>query len=111
MVVTENSPYIVVPLFFLVVAIGIILILKLSKNKTRKFSSLRLFIQIAAVVGIFMGLIVGPFNVAIFAPLGPSPRDNLLGADLLGNQFPDGITVPFLACYYPNGRTVTCAIW
>lgn len=109
--VTEYSPYIVVPLFFLIVAVGIILILKLSKDKTRKFSSLRLFIQIAAVVGIFMGLIIGPFNVTIFAPLGPSPRSNLLGADLLGNQFPDGLSVPFLACYYPNGRTVTCALW
>lgn len=109
--VTEYSPYIAVPLFFLIVAVGIILILKLSKNKTRKFSNLRLFIQIAAVFGIFMGLLIGPFNVAIFAPLGPSPRDNLLGAQLLGNQFPDGLSVPFLACYYPNGRTVTCAIW
>jgi len=109
--VTENSPYIVVPLYFLIIAVGIILILKLSRDKTRKYSSLRLFVQVAAVVGIFMGLIVGPFNVPIFAPLGSSPRDNLLGADLLGNQFPDGISVPFLACYYPNGRTVTCAIW
>lgn len=109
--VTENSPYIVVPLYFLIMAVGIILILKLSRDKTRKYSSLRLFVQVAAVVGIFMGLIVGPFNVPIFAPLGSSPRDNLLGADLLGNQFPDGISVPFLACYYPNGRTVTCAIW
>ena len=66
--VTENSPYIVVPLYFLIIAIGIILILKLSKDKTRKYSSLRLFVQVAAVVGIFMGLIVGPFNVPIFAP-------------------------------------------
>ncbi len=109
--VTENSPYIVVPLFALIVAVGIILILKLSKDKTRKISTLRLFIQIAAVFAVFMGLLIGPFNVEIFAPLGPSPRDNLLGADILGNQFPDGISVPFLACYYPNGRTVTCAIW
>ena len=109
--VTENSPYIVVPLFALIVAVSVILILKLSKDKTRKISTLRLFIQIAAVFAVFMGLLIGPFNVEIFAPLGPSPRDNLLGADILGNQFPDGISVPFLACYYPNGRTVTCAIW
>ena len=40
-----------------------------------------------------------------------APRDRLLGADILGNQFPDGISIPILACYYPNGRTVTCAIW
>ncbi len=111
MVVTENSPYIVVAVFALIVAVGIILILKLSRDKTRKISSLRLFIQIVAVFAIFMGLLIGPFNVEIFMPLGPSPRDNLLGADLLGNQFPDGLSVPFLACYYPNGRTVTCAIW
>ncbi len=109
--VTENSPYIVLPLYAIIVAIGIILILKLSKDKTRKISTLRLFVQVAAVVAIFMGLIIGPFNVPLFAPLGPSPRDNLLGADLLGNQFPDGISVPLLACYYPNGRTVTCALW
>ena len=109
--VTENSPYIVLPIFAIIVAIGIILILKLSKDKTRKISTLRIFIQVAAVVAVFMGLIIGPFNVPLFAPLGPSPRDNLLGAGLLGNQFPDGISVPFLACYYPNGRTITCALW
>ncbi len=58
-----------------------------------------------------MGLILGPFNQPLYLPLGPSPRDNLIGANLLGNQFPDGISFPVLACYYPNGRTVTCPIW
>ena len=58
-----------------------------------------------------MGLIVGPFNQPLWLPLGPSPRDRLVGAELFGNQFPDGLSVPILACYYPNGRTVTCAIW
>ena len=29
----------------------------------------------------------------------------------MGNQFPDGISFPVLACYYPNGRTVTCPVW
>ena len=43
--------------------------------------------------------------------LGPSPRDRLVGTNFLGNQFPDGFSFPILACYYPNGRTVTCAIW
>ncbi len=111
MVVTENSPLLVVGLFTVIVAVGIVLILKLSKNKTRKISSLRLFIQTAAVFAVFMGLLIGPFNVPIFEPLGPSPRDRLVGADLLGTQLPDGIPLPILACYYPNGRTVTCAIW
>jgi ferredoxin-type protein NapH len=107
----ENSPAIVLPIYALIVAVGIILILKLSKDKTRKISTLRLFIQIVAVVAIFMGLILGPFGVERFAPLGITPRDRLIGADVLGNQFPDGITLPILACYYPNGRTVTCPIW
>ena len=107
----ENSPTIVLSAYALIVAVGIVVILKLSKDKTRKISSLRLFIQVAAVVAVFMGLIIGPFNLPLFRPLGISPRDNLICADVLGNQFPDGISLPILACYYPNGRTVTCAIW
>ena len=108
---TENSPFIVLPLYALIVAVGIILILKFSKDKTRKISTLRLFIQTVALVAVFMGLILGPFNVPIFEPLGAAPRDRLIGADFLGNQMPDGLPLPILACYYPNGRTVTCPIW
>ncbi len=107
----ENSPIIVLSVYAVIVAVGILIILKLAKDKTKKITSLRLFIQIAAVVVVFMGLILGPFNQPFWEPLGPSPRDRLIGTDVLGNQFPDGISVPILACYYPNGRTVTCAIW
>lgn len=107
----ENSPAIVLPIYALIVAVGIILILKLSKDKTRKISTLRLFIQAVALVAVFMGLILGPFNQPLFLPLGPAPRDRLVGTEILGNQFPDGISLPILACYYPSGRTVTCAIW
>ncbi len=107
----ENSSVLVVSVYFALVAVGIFLVLKLSKDKTRRVSSLRLFVQIAAVFAVFMGLIIGPFNVPVFQPLGPSPRDRLIGADFFGNQFPDGLSVPILACYYPNGRTVTCPIW
>jgi ferredoxin-type protein NapH len=112
-VVLENSPVLVLTIYALIVAVGIVLILKLSKDKTRKISTLRLFIQVAAVIIVFLGLIIGPFNQpnSLFYPLGVSPRDNLIGKDVLGNQFPDGISLPILACYYPNGRTVTCAIW
>jgi ferredoxin-type protein NapH len=108
-----DTTVIAVLVYAVIVAIGIAFILKLSKDKTRKISSLRLFVQVVAVVGIFMGLIVGPFNVPgqVFYPLGTSPRDRLIGSDFLGYQLPDGIPVPFLACYYPNGRTVTCALW
>lgn len=109
--VYENSPALVLSIYAVAVALGVILILKLTKDKTKKISTLRLFIQIVAVVAIFMGLIIGPFNQPLWEPLGPSPRDRLLGADFLGTQLPDGIPMPFLACYYPNGRTVTCAVW
>jgi ferredoxin len=109
--VTENSPFLVLPIYAAIVAVGIILILKFSKDKTRKISTLRLFIQGTALVAVFMGLLLGPFNVPIFEPLGVTPRDRLIGADFLGNQMPDGLPLPILACYYPNGRTVTCPIW
>jgi ferredoxin-type protein NapH len=108
-----NSNTLILLAYALIIAVSIIAILKFSKDKTRKITSLRLFIQIAAVFGIFMGLIIGPFNQpgSLFYPLGISPRDHLIGSEILGNQFPDGISLPILACYYPNGRTVTCAIW
>ncbi|MDR0460541.1 MAG: 4Fe-4S binding protein [Nitrososphaerota archaeon] len=102
---------IVLPLYALMILFGIFLILKFTKNKTRKISTLRFFIQIIVVPIMFMGLILGPFNTQLWSPMGTSPRSLLVGADLLGTQFPDGITVPFMACYYSNGRTVTCGLW
>jgi ferredoxin len=109
--VYENPSDIILPLYAIIIAVGIYLILKLSKDKTSKISSLRLFVQIAAVFGIFMGLILGPFNVPAYRLLGYTPRSLLLGTKFFGNQFPDGLSLPILACYYPNGRTVTCALW
>ncbi len=111
MAVWEIPAIYVLPIYLIAVVLGIILIYKLTKNKTRKVSSLRLFIQVAAVIGLFIGLFIGPFNQPLFAPLGPAPRDYLIAGNLLGNQFPDGISFPVLSCYYPDGRTVTCAIW
>lgn len=107
----QNPSYIVLPIYVIIVAVGILLIYKLTKDKTKNISSLRLFVQVAAVFAFFMGLILGPFDVPLYAPLGMAPRSLLLGGNLLGNQFPDGISLPVLACYYPNGRTVTCPIW
>jgi ferredoxin-type protein NapH len=103
----------VIALFVAALVIGVFLINKFTKNRTRRISNLRIYIQIAAVIVIFMGLIIGPFNDAtsVWMPLGVSPRSSLFAQDILGSQFPDGITAPVLACYIPNGRTVTCAIW
>jgi ferredoxin-type protein NapH len=107
----EVPSTIALPIFLIITLLGIYFILKFTKNKTKNISNLRLFVQIVALIVIFMGLVLGPFDLARWAPLGPSPRDRLLGADFLGNQFPDGVSVPVLACYYANGRTMTCPIW
>lgn len=109
--ITENSSILVISIFTVIMLIGIVSILKGMKDKTKRVSTLRFFIQIIATVAVFMGLLLGPFNTPLWAPLGPAPRDRLIGADLLGYQFPDGISVPILACYYASGRTVTCPIW
>ena len=90
---------------------GILAILIWIRDKTERVSALRLFIQIASVILIFLGLIIGPFGSPKNPPIGNAPRDVLLGANVLGIQFPDGISVPVLACWYPSGRTVTCPIW
>jgi YVTN family beta-propeller protein len=107
----ELPSNIVLPVFAATILVGVYLILKLAKNKTSKVSSLRLFIQINSLIAIFLGLIMGPFQTPLWQPMGPSPRSLLLGAKFLGNRFPDGFSVPVLACYYSNGRTVTCALW
>ncbi len=107
----ELPSNIALPVFAAIILVGIYLILKLTKNKTNKVSRLRLFIQINAAIAIFMGLILGPFDTPLWRPMGPSPRSLLIGSTFLKNQFPDGFSVPALACYYSNGRTVTCALW
>src|SRR3989304_3834254 len=101
--VWENSSTLVMLLFITTVAVGIFFILKWTKDKTKKISNLRLFIQIVAVVAIFMGLLIGPFGTSRWLPLGISPRERLVGAEFFGSQFPDGLSVPILVCYYPNG--------
>jgi len=89
---------------------GILAILIWLRDKTERVSALRLFIQIAAISLIFLGLIIGPFGLQN-QPLGNAPRNVLVGTNILGVRFPDGISVPVLACWYPSGRTVTCPIW
>jgi ferredoxin-type protein NapH len=87
------------------------LIIKFFKNKTTKISNLRFFIQVVAVLVIFMGLLIGPFGVSQYLPLGVAPRDNLLAKNVFGYSLPDGLSIPVLGCYYGSGRTITCPIW
>jgi polyferredoxin len=90
---------------------GILTIIIGVKDKTRKLSYLRVFIQAVSLIVIFLGLIIGPFGVIVFPPIGSAPRDALIGTNIVGVPFPDGLSVPTMACYYPSGRTMTCALW
>jgi ferredoxin len=90
---------------------GALVILIWVKDKTKNISTLRLFVQVACVPLIFLGLLIGPFGLPQNPNLGIAPRERLLGSEILGNQFPDGLSIPILACWYPNGRTVTCPVW
>jgi NAD-dependent dihydropyrimidine dehydrogenase PreA subunit len=90
---------------------GILLILIVVKDRTRKISYLRVFVQIVSVFVIFLGLIVGPFGLTPGPLYYNSPRDVVIGTNIFGAPFPDGLSVPTMACYYPPGRTVTCVLW
>jgi NAD-dependent dihydropyrimidine dehydrogenase PreA subunit len=81
-----------------------------TKNKTRKISSLRLFIQIGFIFLIFFGMFIDHQNIPVPAEQ-IAPHEVLIGTDFLGVSMPDGLPVPFYGCYYPCGRTTTCALW
>jgi hypothetical protein len=112
MVMTSGNTEVIAIVAYAAIAIaGSLLILKFVKDKTKKISNLRLFIQIIAVFGIFLGLIIGPFGTPLMSPLGIAPRDRFIATDIFGVPIPDGPSVPVLGCYYASGRTVTCPIW
>ncbi len=81
-----------------------------TKNKTRKISSLRLLVQIGFIFLIFFGMFIDHQNIPVPAEQ-IAPHEVLIGTDILGISMPDGLPVPFFGCYYPCGRTTTCALW
>ncbi len=89
---------------------GMLVILIWIRDKTERVSAIRLLVQLAAVSLIFLGLIIGPFGPQN-QPLGNAPRSALVVTNIFGIRFPDGVSVPALACWYPSGRTVTCPVW
>lgn len=100
----------------IIIAVGLILagilaILIWVRNLTKKLSVLRLFVQIVALAVIFLGLIVGPFGLEQWSYLGTAPRDIVVGTEILGMPYPDGLSVPTFSCYYASGRTATCVVW
>ena len=86
MVVWETPVAIVIPIYLGMISVGVYLLNRFTKDRTKKVSNLRIFIQTAAVVALFMGLIIGPFNVPNYLPLGYSPRNALVSANLLGTR-------------------------
>jgi polyferredoxin len=93
------------------ILVGILAILIWVRNLTKKLSVLRLFVQIVALAVIFLGLIIGPFGLEQWSYLGTAPRDIVVGTEILGMPYPDGLSVPTFSCYYASGRTATCVVW
>jgi NAD-dependent dihydropyrimidine dehydrogenase PreA subunit len=93
-----------------IICIGIIFAITGIKKKKRRISSLKLCIQIILVCLIFTGMFVDHQNL-------PRPvrqmavQELLIGEEVFGVAMPEGFPAPFLACYYPCGRTVTCTLY
>jgi len=81
-----------------------------TRNKTRKISSFRLFIQILFVFLLFFGVFIDHQNIPVPAEQ-IAPHEVLIGGNELRNILPEGLPVPVFGCYYPCGRTVTCPLW
>ncbi len=95
---------------FALVGAGVFMVIWSRKNRTIKISSLRLLVQIVLLCLIFGGVFFDHQYLPIPATE-LSPHEVPIGATVLGVSMPDGLAAPFLACYYPCGRTVTCALW
>ena len=83
----------------------------LRKDKTRKISSLRLFIQIAFVILIFTGIFINMPRLPLIPNSEIAQQEYLIGTDIVNGPLPDGLPIPAFACYYACGRTVICPLW
>jgi len=105
-----RTNYSVIAVTSVAVSIAVVAVTVGTRKKTRKISSLRLFVQIAFVFLIFFGIFIDHKNLPWPAEQ-VAPHEVLLGAKEVGNAMPDGLPVPIFGCYYPCGRTVTCPLW
>ncbi len=108
--VPVKTNYLVLAVAAVSVSIGVVAVAAGMRNKTRKISSFRLFIQILFVFILFAGVFVDHQSLPIPA-VQLAPHELLAGTNLLGFPMPDGLTVPTFGCWYPCGRSVTCALW
>ncbi len=90
---------------------GALAVGKFVRDKKRKITSARVFVQIGALFFIFLGLFIN-YNGVPWLPFATlSGHDFLIGTNIAGASTPDGLSVPTFGCYYACGRTVTCALW
>jgi ferredoxin-type protein NapH len=81
-----------------------------TRNKTRKISSIRLFVQVALIFVIFFGIFIDHYGLPVpAAQIAPHELD--IETSVFGVGMPDGIPAPFFGCFYPCGRITTCALW
>ncbi len=80
------------------------------RNKTRKISSFRLFIQVAFVFVLFAGVFVDHYGLPVPASQ-IAPHEIDIETSVFGVGMPDGLPAPFFGCFYPCGRIATCALW
>jgi ferredoxin-type protein NapH len=104
-----NTNYTVIAVAAVSISIGAVAFVTGTRNKTRKISSLRLFVQIGVIFLIFFGVFIDHQNLPIPAEQ-IAPHEYLVGASSL-SAMPDGLPIPAFACWYPCGRTVTCPLW
>jgi hypothetical protein len=71
----------------------------LRKDKTRKISSLRLFVQIAFVVLIFKGMIINTPRLPLVPNSEITQHEYFVGTDIVNGPLPDGLPIPAFACY------------
>lgn len=91
-------------------SVGVFAVITGRKSKTKNVSSLRLFIQLGIIFLIFFGMFID--HRIIYVPAEQiSPHEFLIITNVFGVPIPEGLPVPFFGCYYPCGRTVTCALW
>ncbi|MEM0489520.1 MAG: 4Fe-4S binding protein [Candidatus Bathyarchaeia archaeon] len=92
------------------ISAGALAVITGRRSKTRNVSSLRLFIQVGMIFLIFFGMFID--HRIIYVPAEQiSPHEFLIVTNVFGVSIPEGLPVPFFGCYYPCGRTVTCALW
>jgi ferredoxin-type protein NapH len=93
-----------------VLSVGVVALYFGTRNKTRKISSLRLFVQIGLIFVIFFGIFIDHYGFPIpAAQIAPHEID--IGTTVFCVGMPDGLPAPFFGCYYPCGRVETCALW